>query len=283
MRGINKRFVDDLKSGILIDFLTIAKTDPRICLEIRNGYINLYYKGGNALRITQRKSGYFFEFDSKYCLNKNDDRNYEYLSNLNSKDIHDFTQAFPTILSEMDSYFRVKNKPERIFQHNLIKHNHDKLIVLDIEYAGRTNEGKLFRLDMIGLLETDAGYELIIFENKFGTGSIGGSAGVIKHYKDIVNILGNSESKKDLIGSVINIANNKTELGLMNLSLKEEDINGIEILFVIAGFNHRSKSISNAVGNLTESVPAKIIYMDPQEMKINLGKATNIFYENPNS
>jgi hypothetical protein len=277
MRGINQRFINDLKSGILKDFLSIALYDPRICLEIRKNYINLYYKGGNALRIKQLKTGYNFKFDSKYCLHKNDDRNYEYLSTLNKKNIDEFKKAFPVILNEMDSFFAVHDKPERIFQHNLIKQNQDELKVLDIEYQGRTREGKQFRLDMLGVLKIENGFQLVIFENKLGTGAIGGKAGLIKHYDDFVNILNTPATYNDLIGSVINIANNKTVLGLTDLPLNIEQIKSVEILFVVAGFNNKSKSISNAVGNIIKSIPAKIIFMDPTEMKIDFSKVTDLF------
>lgn len=233
--------------------------------------------GGNALRITQKKTGYYFEFDSRYCLHKKDDSQFEYLSTIDKKSADGFIKAFPTILSEMKSYFAVKNKPERIFQHNLIKQNQKDLIVLDIEYAGWTQAKKLFRLDMLGLLETDHGYKLIIFENKYGNATIGGNSGLKKHYDDIVSILNYPQSKQELIGSVINILNNKNQLGLLDLKLKEEDLVDIEILFVIAGFNHRSKSISNVVGNLTQSVPAKIVYMDIEETKIDYMKAKDFF------
>jgi len=277
MRGINQRFIDDLNNGDLKEFLRIVKTNNHIDLEIRKNYINLYYMGGNALRITQKRVGYLFEFDSRYCLNKNDDKQYGYLSNIDKNSADSFIVAFPTILNEMRSYFAVKNKPERIFQHNLIKQNQKDLIVLDIEYAGWTSDKRLFRLDMLGLLVTKDGYKLIIFENKYGSASIGGNAGLKKHYDDIVSILSYPESKQEMIGSVINILNNKNQLGLLDLKLKEEDLVDIEILFVIAGFNHRSKSISNVVGNLTQSIPAKIIYMNIEDTKIDYTKAKDLF------
>lgn len=53
-RGISRRFIDDLKNGELTFFLDEAKSNPGICLEIRRNYVNLYYKGGNAIKITEK-------------------------------------------------------------------------------------------------------------------------------------------------------------------------------------------------------------------------------------
>ena len=177
MRGISSRFITDLKHGELGFFLREAQSNPCISLEIRGNYINLYYKGGNAVKITEMNRGYSFQFDSKYCLNKGNDQNFQYLNNLGKRDTKQFIAAFPTLLSEMDSWFDVHPKPERDFQHNLIKHNQKNPIVLDIEYAGRKSDLRSFRLDMLAVNQTSDGYQLIIIENKFGTGAIGGSAG----------------------------------------------------------------------------------------------------------
>ena len=277
MRGINERFIDDLKNGELRFFGELSIKNPDICLEIRKNYINLYYKGGNAVRITQKRDGYSFEFDARYCLNKNDDRNYEYLSSLDKRSIQDYVQAFPTILNELDSFFLAHSKQERIYQHNLIKTNQNDLVVLDIEYAGWTRDKRLFRLDMIGVLRLEEGYKLVIFENKYGTGSIGGQAGIKKHYDDIVDILDFQPSRDELIQSVINISQNKSDLGLLNLRLNKDDIKEVEILFVIAGFNPKSKSISNAIETIKQTIPAKIIYLNPDETRIDYKRAMDLF------
>ena len=104
MRGINDRFIYDLKEGNL----EIGKTNPSICLEVRNAYINLYYKGGNALKIEQGSKDYKFHFDRKYCLNKDNDSNYHKLNNIDKRDCHSFQEAFPLILSEDEQLVKEK-------------------------------------------------------------------------------------------------------------------------------------------------------------------------------
>jgi hypothetical protein len=281
MRGINSRFINDLKSGCLQAFLSEARNNPDICLEIRKDYINLYYKGGSALKISQSKAGYTFVFDSKYCFNKGDDSKYEILSSLDKKDAKSFSNAFPAILNEMDSWFACHPKAEREFQHRLIKSNTNKPAIVDIEYAGWTSNSRLFRLDMLGIYKTEEGYKIIIFENKYGNGAVSGNAGLKKHYEDIVDILSNHQTKDELIDSVINIVNNKTELGLMNIPIVKDDIMGIEILLLLADFNVKSKRIENEVRDITKSIDAKIVFTSSKQTAINYNDAKDLFaYEN---
>ena len=79
MRSIDSTFINDLLTGELATFLQEVKSRPeQLSLEVRGGYINIYYKGGNLLKITQHKRrGYELSFDARYCLNKTDTSAYE--------------------------------------------------------------------------------------------------------------------------------------------------------------------------------------------------------------
>jgi hypothetical protein len=100
---------------------------------------------------------------------------------------------------------------------------------------------------MLGVYKADDGWRLVVFENKFGGGAIGGAAGIAKHYADIVNILSNPVSRDELVGSVIRIAGIKAELGLLREPLDLRDDMAVEILFVMAGYNMKSQAVSNEV------------------------------------
>ncbi len=84
MRLIDKRFIHDLLEGELTTFLGEVKNNKTLSLEIRDGYINIYHRGGNLLRITQKKEGYEFFFDAKYCIQENDKALIESLSKRDS-------------------------------------------------------------------------------------------------------------------------------------------------------------------------------------------------------
>lgn len=274
MRSINNRFVNDLKTGSLSYFLKQVKSNrDKLCLEIRDGYVNIYYKGGNLLKITQKRNGYLFHFDAKYCLNKDDDTNYEKLKDLKPSLIQDYIDNFELMMSEMDSWLEANPKKEREFQHQLLINNSN---IIDIEYATPrskvTGENLNMRLDML-MVEGD---KLIIVENKYGIGAISGNAGVSVHYEDICRLLNTPDVYEELLQSVINITKAKYELGLFDKSVESIDKTKTEILFLFAEFNQNSKSLKNEIKSMTVTHPYKVLFMDKKETIIDFNKVENI-------
>ena len=237
-------------------------------LEIRKDYVNIYYKGGNAIKITQLTKGYSFYFDLKYCLSSNatNNANKTELSNLNSHSACDYLTNIKLISDEMDAWFKVHPNPERDFQHTLTKNMHSNFQIIDIEYAIRdlnirnrniineTKDKELFRLDMLASYEQNGRQKLIIVENKFGD-NLGGNSGVKQHLIDINHILNGVTLRTQLISSVNSVIDNKISLGLINnISLFNND-STIEVLFILA--NH-GKSISD-LKNITNTVSTSFV------------------------
>ena len=264
MRGINERFVADLINGELSCFLRKVKENPDLCLEIRQDYINIYYKGGSALRITQKQCGYLYEFDEKYCLDEQTRVRVKAFASLD-----DYRDNFELLLSEMDNWFQVHPKSERALQQQLAKNNTEGFCILDIEYAGSYDldgERKKVRPDMIAVHEG----KLIIVENKNREGAMGGNAGIAKHYRDFCNIIRDTEAKKDLLESMKQIARNKQALGLPTAEISSDEI---EILFLVLNHNPKSKMLRNQIVGIVKEYPAKIIFVDTAAGKIDYAKA----------
>ena len=265
MRHINTRFVDDLLHGELAYFLTQVKNNrTKLSLEIRNGYINIYYKGGNLLKITQKRTGYSFFFDAKYCRHK-DGNNFDLLNNL-PDDAQSYKKHFSLMMQEMDQWFEEHSKPERDYQHQLLVINPE---IVDIEYQ----IGRRMRLDMLMFFEG----RLLIVENKYGTGAIGGKAGVAEHYKDICEILQNVKLLDELQDSVSYISQAKYALGLTDTVIDRKDIKKVEILFLLANYNPNSQSLQNEVDKMNGAVPASILMQTESQIRIDLSQAKSLF------
>ena len=277
MRGLDQEFINDLLIGDLKPIWYSIKSDQRFRLEIRGNYVNIYYRGGNALRISKILGSYRFEFDEKYCIGSATNNALPINLAIKSKDANQIVNVFPLIQDSMNAFLKLHPKAEREFQHDLINNHHQDLIIVDIEYAGWNIDDRLFRLDMIGVVKIPTGYRLVILENKNGTGSIGGSAGVKKHYEDIVKILNDSKAFSELKQSVINIIRNKHDLGLFDFTLDLEHLIETEILFVLVDFNERSKSLENAVATIDRSIPAKVIFMTSEKPVIPDNEAKDLF------
>ena len=275
MRGINKQFIEDLKTGELSFFLHKVKSmGDSLSIEIRNGYVNIYYRGGNLLKIVQKRKGYAFHFDSRYCLNKKDTSFHDLFSSLQSTDIESYINYFDLMLSEMDSWFIEHPKKEREYQHGILISNPNILdIEYQINYRDEENNPKAMRFDMIMLADDS----IIIAENKYGNGAVCGSAGLSKHYKDICAVLSNEALHDELLSSIKNITENKKDLGLIDFDVPQLSRDKTKILFVLADYNRKSETMKNEIALMNKTVPAQIIFTDTKEYIIDLTKAKDLF------
>lgn len=67
MRKLSDSFVDSLKSGFLAGITQAVRDDHELDLEIRDNYINVYYKGNSLLKLTESAAGrYQAEIHEKF-------------------------------------------------------------------------------------------------------------------------------------------------------------------------------------------------------------------------
>jgi hypothetical protein len=66
MRKLSDPFMAALKSGVLADLRKQVLLDKDLDLQIRDGYLNIYYKGNSLLRLTETATGYLVNMDAKF-------------------------------------------------------------------------------------------------------------------------------------------------------------------------------------------------------------------------
>lgn len=225
MRHLNESFIFDLQEGKLSKLLRSVKTDGTLCLEIRNNYLNIYYRGGSLLRVSQKNDKYLFYFDTKYCLGDHDLWASINIDKLVT--IDDYIDAFPLMKRDMDYWFFNNPKLEREFQQLILRENNleansasTDYFIADIEYANSLNGS---RFDMVGVKwlssaasrKNEKSASLALLEVKYGDGAMTGSAGIVKHFCDIEKFI-----KSGNISSLYSEAeaqfNQKVSLGLIN-------------------------------------------------------------------
>ena len=79
-------------------------------LAIRAGYINIYYRGGNLLRITQNTKGFKLEFDENYCKGTSQQKLYDELCKVSCYDINFYINNFDNLQRAMDEWFALYAK-----------------------------------------------------------------------------------------------------------------------------------------------------------------------------
>jgi hypothetical protein len=268
MREISGSFVNDLKSdnGILHTILERVKKDDTLMLAIRDGYVNIYYRGGNILKIKERsEGGYLSFFDENY--NKAGKTVPVLPKGIKSQDdTRKWVEAFPHLKEIMDHYFSAKSKPEREFQQLVARENNFSTIsneseyfISDIEFA---DSGLGARFDMLAIRwlasqrKKGSNCRAAFIEMKYRDGALEGSAGLLKHLKDISSLISDSDRYEKLMHTMEAQFNQLDELELLSfnrsvsgtkvrLNVNEKP----EVIFILANHNPRSSKLETILNN----------------------------------
>ncbi len=268
MRALSQTFMANLlnQDGLLRPILERAKQDHTLMVSIREDYINIYYRGGNILRVKEQDDGsYSAFFDSEYnksglpCPALPDTIKTQYSARL-------WVDSFQTLKGIMDIYFSEKSKPEREFQQLVARENNfsnianqSEYFISDIEFVDSSLGA---RFDMLALRwlasqrKNPSNCRPALIEMKYGDGALSGSAGVLKHLKDINELISNRAKYVALIEMMEMQFNQLDELGLMTFNrvanwIKIElDVNEKpEIIFVLANHNPRSSKLKTILND----------------------------------
>ena len=268
MRELSDSFLKDLANdnGLLHVILERVKKDDTLMLAIRDGYINIYYRGGNILRIQEQGNGtYRSFFDEKY--NKAGKTVPALPKSIKSQDdSREWGKAFPHLKEIMDYYFSGKSKPEREFQQLVARENNFSTIsneseyfISDIEFA---DSGLGARFDMLAIRwlasqrKKGSNCRAALIEMKYGDGALGGSASLLKHLQDINSLISDSDLYQKLLRTMEAQFGQLEKLGLLSFN---RSINGTkvklsinekpEVIFILANHNPRSPKLGSILDN----------------------------------
>lgn len=262
MRALSQSFMDDLlkEDGLLNPVLYRVKQDHTLMLSIRKDYINIYYRGGNILRIKELPSAaYSTFFDNNY--NKSGALLPELPEVIESQaDASAWVNALQVLKGVMDLYLSQYSKPEREFQQLVARENNFSTIanqseyfVSDIEFAD-SDLGARFDILALRWLTSQRKHinrcRLALIEMKYGDAALGGSAGVLKHLHDIDELISDSSKYRLLLETTETQFNQLDELGLITfkrvanwkkIELSADD--KPEVIFLLANHNPRSSKL----------------------------------------
>jgi len=271
MRGLSRNFMEELQKGMLSPLLQLVREDFTLCLEIRKNYINVYYRGGNIIRIRERRAGsgiYIPWFDKKY-LSKKRVLDLPKLPTVlqTAKDAKEWARAIPFLKQYMDFWFSRHHKDEREYQQLVVRENNlgkgarsTDYFICDIEYAN-TNK----RFDLIAVCwpssptarKNNRNVGLAFIEMKYGDGALIGKAGLRKHMQDMTDFLAVSGRLNGLKVEMKLVFNQMRELGLINnkkdiVDFRDENP---EYIFILANHDPASKILARELRKLEPSYP----------------------------
>lgn len=211
-RGLSDSFLNDLKSGILEPILKMVQDNDTYDLEIRDNYINVYYRGASLLRLSEKISGKYSvsDFAEKYViLGWGDDTDgFEPTFKDFVKPLMIITEEkqaqnlvndiLPLIRDGIDRFLSKHPKAEREFQQLVVSENNyspisndTDYLICDIEYTH--SDYRELRFDLLAAhwpsksidRQKPESMQLVLIEKKYGDGALTGSAGIKKHYTDL--------------------------------------------------------------------------------------------------
>ncbi|MCU0660777.1 MAG: hypothetical protein MUC50_00455 [Myxococcota bacterium] len=275
--GLNDSFFADLKDGLLSAFLERVRLDRTLCLELRNNYVNIYYRGGSLLRIDPAGQGYTATFDLKYLRGCEDLVSVTLpSSNLrNSSDVAAWLSAFPSLKLAMDLHFGRHPKEEREAQQLMVRENNfgsmsraTDYYICDLEYANRHG-----RFDLVAVhwpsesmsRRQCIGRRLVLVEVKYGEGAIDGTAGVHSHIVDINTFLNDASNLVALKQEMVRVFNQKRALGLVDCGLDLEGFSDEPPMLLLVLVNHDPASVKlrRALETLPPSPHAPVYLATP--------------------
>ena len=266
MHKLNDDFIAALKEGVLSPLLALVKSDHSLCLELRGNYINVYYRGGNLMKVECPSSGPRFYFDKNYGA-KGVPRA--------TAGIDAWLEAVPHLKHAIDQY---GPKSEREAQQVLLRENNfaggarsTDYYICDIEY----NVGNVGlpggQFDMVGVhwpskpadrkKMTDR--PLVFVEVKYGEGALDGASGIESHVKDINNFLSAAERVQSFKEDMVAVFNQKRDLGLIRckrdlVSFSEDSKERPRILLVLVNQDPDKSKLGEVLEALPESPMADL-------------------------
>jgi len=259
-RGLSPPFLSDLATGLLEPLLRRVKADPTLCLELRENYINVYYRGGNLLKLEQTRAGYAASFDDNYFRGA-----IRPLIGLppvvrSLGDIESWLKDLPLLKNAIDLF--KKHSVEREVQQLLVAANNHwgvaratDYYICDIEYASGFG-----RFDFVGVhwpsspskRKQQTGRRLVLGEVKYGDGALEGTAGLHSHVKNTNDFLDDPQRVAALKAEMIEVFNQKMKLELLKCGKKLIGFSDQKplLLLVLANHDPEKSALCKLLGTL---------------------------------
>lgn len=272
-RGLSEIFINRLLNGEFAQILERVLLDQTLDMEIRNSYVNIYYRGGNLMRITERTDGrYEFFFDRKYITGKFHNHVPELVNIItNRDDIDRWVCGIDVMKDSMDVWFGHHPKEEREYQQTVVRDNNRSSVaggtdyfIVDMEYDNHIDA----RFDLVAIKwESNAtkrklhkGYlpKLCVIEMKYGDGALTGKSGMKAHVEQLKRFFENDEKADSFKKEMLHIFSQKRTLGLIpklegkNNHIKEFAAE-IDVIFLIANHDPESRLLKDCVSVLEKS------------------------------
>ncbi len=272
-RGLSdKPFIHDLQEGVLAPLLDRVQKDRSLDMEIRHEYVNIYYRGGNLLRVSRdnRHSGYLAHFNVNYGPTLKATLPGERI--VRDPDTRAWLDKFPAMKNAMDLFLGRISKDERASQQMVVYENNvgssaggSDYFIVDIEYDNHQGA----RFDLVALrwdsdstarkLQKNYLPRLTAIEMKTGDSAMSGKSGLLDHYDDWVAFFSQPGLLGEFKREMLLVFEQKRALGLIPALAKNHNsvrdvAADVDVVFLLANHDPASCRLKTAVDALQERI-----------------------------
>lgn len=144
MRKLSEQFMAALRHGLLADLTKQIIADKDLDLQIRDGYVNIYYKGNSLLRLTEAGTRYRVDIHEKFCTGLT------VPAMLDGQTMPLFLALVPTLKDNIIRYgkssLEIEYEQLLIRANNVEPRNNSEYFILDRQYAIGPD-----RFDLVGI------------------------------------------------------------------------------------------------------------------------------------
>ena len=291
----NEKFWKNLTKGEYKDIIDFAsQRENELDVQIRDNYLNIYYQGGNLLRVHPR-SLYFDEFyfhrgakdmrkthlidkckkGDKACIARWEDyknRRKEMLDILKEKrDMATYCKEMKRIMKEWEADLHTIgiSHDEKYAQQQISMNNRGATdyTVVDLEYAVSTTSNfkyngvstkKVPRFDLIAV---DKSGQLYVIELKAGLGAIKGNSGIGPHIECFTHTIGR-DSKNEFLNEMDELLKQKQELNLIDKNVFIDKTREPQFIFAFSDKQGENRYEDFVEACKDEGYNGKVIYLN---------------------
>ncbi len=251
--------------GMLNPVLARVIADQRLRLEIRDHRFNIYYRGGNLMRVDGRKKLWSLHFDKKY-FNDMTILPPDLPEECTGVNVIRWLEAFPDLMAGMDRWWTHHPQGERDHCQKIATNNSGMLgcptgnyLVLDLEY-----EYAKCRFDMIAakrrITHNDPdGWEepdMVFVEVKSSYGACTGVSGLEAHACDHRRIItsGDGQPIIKIKKEYHDLIAQKMRLGLLSMDLrfKRFSLAVPELLFILVDLDMKDPKLQTLLRKIRD-------------------------------
>ena len=259
-RQLDESFLEMFKPTGEFHIITeCVKEDPYLNFEMRGNSVEIYYRGGRILSVTDKG-----EINGL-------DPNYQRGMPIPQPDINNITEYFFKAKSIVDKYeYKIKEHlGEKEIQQRVVYENNLSVNAGDTDYfiadTEWQNDDLGGRADIVAFRWFRPGIkraqvvQLTLIEVKQGDNAIAGKCGLVKHFSDFQNLKLNAELTKELGEDMLKVLVQKQKLGLIkgiDQYLKNDKVpriyEEVDFVFLLANYHHYSKNLYLTIQKLPE-------------------------------